>query len=80
MSSGSMGQGARGKGEDDKDHQTPDFLRGQHLDEWINDGEKVLPAFGAIGEEPAEPAREQPPAPRPASTPPSRGRLAGEYR
>jgi len=76
-SPGMMGQGARGAGEkkDDGEHKSSDLLRGQHLEEWIADGERVLPAFGVIGERPPAPSTEQPP-----SAPPGRGGVSGEYR
>ncbi|ATL70251.1 hypothetical protein CRH09_32775 [Nocardia terpenica] len=74
-----MGQGARGKSDDDKEHKSPDLLRGQHLEEWIHNGQKVMPAFGAIGEEesPGQ-SRNQPPGS--PSDAPGHNRLSGEYR
>jgi len=77
MSPGMMGQGARGAGDkkDDEEHKSSDLLRGNHLEEWIQDGQRVLPAFGVIGERPPEPGKEQPP-----SAPPGRGGVSGEYR
>ncbi len=75
-SPGMMGQGARGGGDKrDQEHKSSDLLRGQHLEEWIADGERVLPAFGVIGDR--APASSNEP---PASAPPGRGEVSGEYR
>jgi len=94
-SPGMMGHGGgRGKSEDDNEHEIADYLHGQHLDEWIQDGQTVtaMPAFGAIGEEgtvwrrrpKARPSQGQPPEdPRPAPRPPEpprSGTVQGEYR
>lgn len=75
MAPGAGGRG--GKSEEDKERQSAEYLRGRHLEEWIEDGQKVLPAYGAIGENP-----EQQSASRDASgsTKPDRGRAPGEYR
>ena len=42
---GAMGGGAKGKGDDDKEHKSADYLQGDHLDEWIREegGQKVAP-------------------------------------
>ncbi|MFF0456111.1 hypothetical protein [Nocardia africana] len=72
----SPGMGGKGKSEEDKDRQSAEYLRGQHLEEWIEDGRKVLPAYGAIGDDSPQ---QQPPAARSAN-PPDRGRAPGEYR
>ncbi|MEV5649218.1 hypothetical protein AB0L57_13275 [Nocardia sp. NPDC052254] len=79
MSPGAGGKG--GKSEEDKERQSADYLRGDHLEEWIDDGRKVLPAYGAIGENPSQEQQpdRRPPAPRPPN-PPDRGRAPGEYR
>lgn len=79
MGPGMGGKG--GKGEEEKDRESAEYLRGQHLEEWLDDGTRVMPAYGAIGENPPQ---AQPPAP-PGSTsrppsPPSRGRVPGEQR
>jgi hypothetical protein len=75
MSPGGMGQGAHGKGEKDQEHKSSGLLHGQYLEDWLDDGQRVLPAFGAIGENPPEAPRDQPP-----SAPPGRGGVSGEYR
>ncbi|WP_157104461.1 hypothetical protein [Nocardia kruczakiae] len=72
----SPGAGGKGKSEEDKDRRSAEYLRGQHLEEWIEDGRRVLPAYGAIGDESSQ---QQPPAARSAN-PPDRGRAPGEYR
>ncbi|WP_148306712.1 hypothetical protein [Nocardia nova] len=79
--SGVPGGGKGGKSEEDKDRQGAEYLRGRHLEEWIEDGRKVLPAYGAIGEyqEQEWESASRPLAPRPPS-PPERGRSPGEYR
>ena len=80
MSPGMGGKGG-GKSEEDKERQSADYLRGQHLEEWIEDGRKAMPAYGAIGENP--PQAEQPTPRPPAAQPPNprdRGRPSGEYR
>ena len=79
MSPGMGGKG--GKSEEDKERQSADYLRGDHLEEWIDDGRKVLPAYGAIGENPPQEKQpeKRPPAPRPPNQP-DRGRAPGEYR
>jgi hypothetical protein len=83
-----MGQGKGGSSEDDKEHKSSDLLHGQHLDEWIETGEQVLPAFGVIGgqvtsaeafqddsskQERRSGQQKPPQVPRP-------GRVQGEYR
>ncbi len=81
MSPGMLGQGKGGNSEDDKEHKSSDLLRGQHLDEWIGDGQQVLPAFGAIGAQaPSAQSPEDEPAHRRPPGPPPSGRVQGEYR
>ncbi|NUS43810.1 MAG: hypothetical protein HOQ24_09005, partial [Mycobacteriaceae bacterium] len=38
--------------EDDKEHQTADYLRGDHLEQWLENvnGRGVLPPGGVIGD------------------------------
>ena len=79
MGPGMAGKG--GKGEEEKDRESAEYLRGQHLEEWLDDGTRVMPAYGAIGENPPQAPPPAPPAS--ASRPPSptgRGRVPGEQR
>ena len=76
MSPGMMGRGAGGKSEDDKDRQSAEYLRGRHLEEWLDDGTRALPAYGAIGDQ-HEPG--QPPPPQQPNQPGSK-RPPGEHR
>ncbi|WP_146097533.1 hypothetical protein [Nocardia nova] len=80
MAPGMGGRGG-GKSEEDKERASSELLRGQHLEEWIDDGRAVMPAYGAIGESPPQ---ERHPDSRPPRTPapnaPDQGRAPGEYR
>lgn len=83
-----MGHGKGGKSEEENEHKSSDLLRGQHLEEWIQDGQQVLPAFGAIGAEvPAaqgphdrSPEEQQKPAQQKPPAPPAPSKVQGEYR
>ncbi|MDR7172144.1 hypothetical protein J2W56_005905 [Nocardia kruczakiae] len=80
MAPGMGGRGG-GKSEEDKERGSSELLRGRHLEEWIDDGRRVMPAYGAIGENPPQEGQSDPRPPHtPTSDTPDRSRAPGEYR
>ncbi|MFR9752644.1 hypothetical protein ACL02S_16630 [Nocardia sp. 004] len=75
MMPGAMAPGGRGKSDDDAEHESSDLLRGRHLEEWIDDGQRVLPAYGVIGE-PSPRAAQDPQQPNSSG----HGGARGEHR